>query len=132
MALCNVNGCAERRAGFSTWCRRHAKTNYRHGHPTQTSIKVNQIDPFKKSIAKWLNQRPEENGWGPLRELFAAFVQQAQAEITAYERGAVSNKYVRAACRDIVNVNQAGRRHEPPPGPVHGFQRRPCPAIRRC
>lgn len=108
MSPCNVRGCAEPRTGFSTRCRRHAKANYRHGHPTQTSIKVYQIAPFKKSISRWLTQRPEENGWGPLRDLFTALVQQAQAEIDASERGAVSSKYVRAACRDILNVAQEG------------------------
>ena len=107
MRLCNVPGCAKQTEGYSSLCGSHKRRQRRHGSPTQTTISSAKLITYRRDIKRWLDGRPEQNGWDPLRTLFGHVVGEARAELDLAGTRA-SPRYLRQAHEDIVKVADEG------------------------
>lgn len=107
MRHCSVSGCNKPAEGYSSLCGTHKRRQRRHGSATQTTISATKIAPYRGGMKKWLDGRPEVNGWEPLRTLFGHVVGEARAEAELAATRA-SPRYLRQAHEDIVKVADEG------------------------
>lgn len=103
MRPCRVVGCTKPVDGYSPLCGAHKRRQRRHGSPTQNTISAAKLQPHRDSIKRWLDGRPEVNGWEPLRTLFGHMVADCRAELDL-ARTQASPRYLRQAHEDIVKV----------------------------
>jgi hypothetical protein len=104
MRQCRVSGCAKQSEGYSSLCGTHKRRQRRHGSPTQTTISTKQLQGHREATKRWLDGRPEANGWGPLRTLFGHMADEARAQLALTARQA-SARYLRQAHQDVVTVS---------------------------
>jgi hypothetical protein len=107
MRICRIPGCGKQTDGYSVYCSQHRRRQRRHGSAQQVTISVTRLKPHRDAIKRWLDSRPEENGWGPLRTLFRHLVEHAQTELELARTGA-SPRYLRQAHEDVLKVAGEG------------------------
>lgn len=107
MSLCGISGCTKQRDGYSPYCGSHKRRQRRHGSPVQTTISAAKLRPHREAIKRWLDSRPEQNGWEPLRTLFRHLVDEARAELER-ARTQATPRYLRQAHEDILKVADEG------------------------
>ena len=100
-------GCGKQTDGYSVYCSQHRRRQRRHGSAQQATISVARLKPHRDAIKRWLDVRPEENGWEPLRTLFRHLVEYAQNELELARSGA-SPRYLRQAHEDVLKVANEG------------------------
>jgi hypothetical protein len=107
MRPCEVPGCTKQRDGYSHYCGPHKRRQRRHGSPTQKTISATTLRSHRDAIKRWLDGRPDPNGWDPLRTLFGHVVGEARTELEL-SRTRASPRYLRQAHEDIVKVAGEG------------------------
>jgi hypothetical protein len=107
MRTCGVSGCNKPADGYSSLCGTHKRRQRRHGSPAQTTISAAKLRSYREGIKKWLDGRPEVNGWEPLRMLFGHVVEAARAEVDL-ARTRAGPRYIRQAHEDILKVANEG------------------------
>lgn len=107
MRICRVSGCGRQSDGYSSLCGTHKRRQRRHGSPLQNTISAAKLSAYRADMKKWLDGRPEVNGWEPLRTLFGHVVGEARAEAKVAGSRA-SPRYLRQAHQDIVKVADEG------------------------
>ena len=107
MRICRVPGCGKQTDGYSVYCSQHRRRQRRHGSAQQATISVTRLKPHRDAIKRWLEGRPEENGWEPLRTLFRHLVEHSQTELELARTGA-SPRYLRQAHEDVLKVANEG------------------------
>lgn len=107
MRTCRIPGCRNNAEGYSSLCGKHKRRQRRHGSPTQVTISATKLGPYREGIKKWLDGRPEVNGWEPLRTLFGHVVGEARTE-GDLSRTRAGPRYIREAHEDIVKVADEG------------------------
>ena len=111
MAICRVPGCEKQRTGFGVYCGKHLRRKQRHGDPQQITIGKTDLRPYEAKVEKWLDRRPSELGWEPLKGIVSQLVQDAQDVVAEYENGKLSVRHIREASNDIIKAA-----HEAPKG----------------
>jgi hypothetical protein len=107
MRTCRVPGCGKQTDGYSVYCSQHRRRQRRHGSAQQATISVTRLKPHREAIKRWLDGRPSENGWEPLRTLFRHLVEHCQTELELARTGA-SPRYLRQAHEDVLKVANEG------------------------
>lgn len=107
MRICRVPGCGKQTDGYSVYCSQHRRRQRRHGSAQQATISVGRLKPHRDAIRRWLDSRPEANGWGALRTLFRHLVEHAHTELELARSGA-SPRYLRQAYEDVLKVANEG------------------------
>lgn len=107
MSTCRVPGCGKQTDGYSVYCSQHRRRQRRHGSAQQATISVTRLKPHRDAIKRWLDGRPEQNGWEPLRTLFRHLVEHVQTELDLARSGA-SPRYLRQAHEDVLKVAGEG------------------------
>ena len=107
MQTCRASGCNKPADGYSAYCSQHRRRQRRHGSPMQATISAAQLKPHRDTLKRWLDGRPEENGWEPLRTLFRHLTDHSRAELELARTRAFP-RYLRQAHEDVLKVANEG------------------------
>jgi hypothetical protein len=106
MKPCAAPGCTRLAIGFSQYCSSHKSRDRRHGHPLQTTISATRLKRHIDTIKHFIDRHPERDAWAKLEKVWKSLVDMAEAEVRAFEAGAVAFTWQIEACRDIIKVSK--------------------------
>jgi hypothetical protein len=105
---CSIQGCRSVvLSRFSPYCPAHRQALGRNGHPLQTAIKVPEVAPFAKLIAKRQADNPTSEAWTILRGRWQAVAEAAAEVLAAVDAGKVYQRHEAAAARLLRGVADA-------------------------
>jgi hypothetical protein len=99
---CRAPGCEKKSiTPYGVYCRAHAATKRRHGHPEQKAVTKGDLKPFIKRVQERRAKHPTAKAWETMEARWNALVEFLQPLAESHYP---TNKHRRSAAREIVKL----------------------------
>lgn len=104
---CEVTGCREYPAGWSTLCEAHKRAKRRHGHAEQTGVTGHELKPYLRRVAARRAKNAGNPLWQLLQARWEALTGHAAATLAGYASGAVAVSYEKQTAEQLMTLRDA-------------------------